>query len=87
MAHLGIVHRHRLVLAHSLFQAHLADTVSVGITGGRVSAAALHILEQQLSQQFRRDDFRLTLPAASRQPLLGLLGQLEQLVDIGHNLH
>ena len=70
MAHLWIVHRHVPVLAHSVLQAHPA--VRVIITSA--VRAALHVLEQQLSQQLRRVNYRQLLRTVGGQPSLCLPG-------------
>ena len=73
VAHLGMVHRHDAVLAHSAFQAHLGVSI---ITGVVVSTDALHVLEQQLSQQLRPVNYGLPLGAVHGQPCLSLSYQL-----------
>ena len=57
------MHRHHPVLAHSLFQAHLATVISGSSSIAVVVHVALHVLEQQLPQQLRRVNYRLPLGA------------------------
>ena len=52
-----------------LFQPHLAVTIG-SITSVIAGPYALHVLEQQLSQQLRRVNYGLTLPADGGQPFL-----------------
>ena len=87
VAHLGIMHRHDAILAHSVLQAHIAIRIGIGIIASVVAGpAARHVLEQQLPQQLRRVNYPLPLPAVSGQPFLSLSGQFQQPVGIGHDL-
>ena len=63
MAHLCIMHRHDPILAHPIFQAHLAISISLATV-----PAALHVLEQQLPQQLRCVYYRLSLLTIGAQP-------------------
>ena len=78
VAYLWIMHRHHPVLAHPVFQAHLAVSVQIIAVAGAIS---LHVLEQQLSQQLRCVNYRPTLPAVHRQAFLSLSGRFQQPVS------
>ena len=77
VAHLPVMYRHDPVLAHSVPDAHLAVSI-IGITATSTVRTALHVLtalhllEQQLSQQLRRVNYRLMLCTIGGQPSLGL---------------
>ena len=72
VAHLRVMHRHHPVPAHSVLE---ADSVII----------AFHVLEQQLSQQFRRRHNPLALLTVLRQFPMRLTRQLQQPVRVGHN--
>ena len=84
VAHLPVMYRHDPVLAHSVPDPLLAVSI-IGITATSTVRTALHVLEQQLSQQLRRVNYRLMLRTIGGQPSLGLPGQFQQPVGIGHN--
>ena len=56
MAQLRIMYRHHPVLAHPVPDAHLAVSV-ITTTITNAVRTALHVLEQQLPQQFRRFNY------------------------------
>ena len=72
VAHLRVTHRHHPVPAHPVPEAH-------SVTG------ALHVLEQQLPQQFRCRHYLLAPGAVLRQFPLRPSRQFQQPVRIGHN--
>ena len=81
MAHLRVMHRHRPVPAHPVPEAHSV-------------ISALHVLEQQSAQQFRRRHNPLALLTVLRQLSLSLPRQfqlpillLRQAMRIGHQGH